>query len=93
MNEKIDVTKELAETTFNSLTDREKNIVIGILHKTRSDYIASGFKIDVPYYFLSLNNYIFTGIDYTEFLEIEDSEEFSKQAIYYISRYLINQRG
>jgi hypothetical protein len=89
---KIDVTKDLAMSTFESLTNREKNMVIGLLHKTRIDYLSSSFSVDVPYYFLSLNRFMFDGIDYTEYLEIDNSMDFAVQTIFYISRYLINKR-
>jgi len=92
MSIKIDVTKELAMSTFNSLTDREKNMVIGLLHKTRDDYITSAFTVDVPYYFFSLNKYIFEGVDHTAYLEIDNSTDFAHQTIFYISRYLLNKR-
>lgn len=83
---------EEAQEKFDELTYEEKKMVLKTLNKIKHSYLVSGAEVDVPYFFWSINPILFKGVDPSDFLKIEDAYEFGVQAVYYISRFLINKR-
>ena len=92
----MNITREESSRLFNMLVDNDKKIVINNLISIRNDYLKSGAKLDLPYFFWSLNNSLFDGVnekEIKEFLDINNSNDFGIQCIYYLSRYIITKKG
>jgi hypothetical protein len=79
---------------FNKLNEKEKGAVIKILLGVRRQYDISQIQVDMPYFFYSINKNMFFGEkEKTNFLNIDNAEEFGIQIIYYISRYILMMRN
>ena len=87
------ITEKESRDLFEKLNDGDKKIVVNNLINMRNDYLRSGGRFDLPYFFWSLNRGIFEGEDVTEFLDINNGNDFGIQAIYYLSKYILAKRG
>jgi hypothetical protein len=79
----------IAEREFNKLSQQDKGKVIKSLYECKGRYIFSALDVDFPYFFFNQFRIIFrTQEEIDNFLDITVVNEFSIQAIYYMSRFL-----
>lgn len=84
------VTLDQAEQEYAKLNDNDKLAVGQIMMDARRKYVMSGMTVDVPYFFASIyRNMYATKEEWLKFIEIKTSKEFSIDAIYLISRFIL----
>ena len=87
------ITKKQSEGKYTYLSNSERYAVINILFQIRNNYIHNNFQIDVPYYVWSFYTQLFyTEEEGREYTSIDDSDEFVIYTIYYLARFIIDNR-
>ena len=82
-----------AEAEYAKLNDNEKQTVGQIMLDARRRYIASGFKVDLPYFFGSIHRNMFAdNEEFLKFIDIKNSKTFTMNAIWLVSRFILAAR-